>query len=108
MSRLPDATDAQVGVEKIRDYLLNPDNDQNGGKAHLFERVGFERDHWILLADALRAHPLNNDVVETIASTHGIKYVVECHLQTPDDTNPCFRSIWIIEPGKTPRLVTAY
>jgi hypothetical protein len=35
-----------------------------------------------------------------LRSPHGVKYVVECSLETPDRRNPCLRSVWIIETGQ--------
>ncbi len=109
MSQLPNAALAHVEDVKVRDYLLNPGNLQNQGKAGQFERYGFVRDHWQVLADALCKHPTINPVVRMVSSPHGVKYVVECSLETPDHRNPCLRSVWIIEDGQDrPRLVTAY
>jgi hypothetical protein len=109
MTHLPHAATARVAEEKVRDYLLNPDNPQNRGKAAKFTSFGFTRGGWRFLAGALRAHPVVNMVVETARSPHGVKYVVECSLQTPDARNPCIRSVWIIDLGESlPRLVTAY
>jgi len=109
VSQLPNAALAHVGDAKVRNYLLNPGNLQNQGKAGQFGQYGFVRDQWQVLADALCKHPAINPVVRTAASPHGVKYVVECSLETPDRRNPCLRSVWIIEYGQErPRLVTAY
>ena len=109
MSQLPNAALAHVDDVKVGDYLLNPDNPQNQGKAGQFGQYGFVRDRWQVLADALCKHPTVNPVVRMVASPHGVKYVVECNLETPDQRNPCLRSVWIIEVGQDrPRLVTAY
>ena len=109
MSRLPNADAASVDAAKARDYLLNPGNVQNRGKAALFGRYGFTRDDWQVLAAALQSHAVTNPVVQFTQSPHGAKYVVACHLTTPDGRNPCLRSVWIIDAGASnPRLVTAY
>ena len=109
MSVLPNAAIALVEDVKIRDYLLNPGNPQNQGKAGQFGRFGFTRMGWAVLAGALGRHPVQNQVVKITRSQHGAKYVVECTLMTPDGRNPCLRSVWIIENGQSrPRLVTAY
>jgi hypothetical protein len=109
VSRLPNAANAGVDDAKARDYLLNPGNVQNRGKAGQFAQYGFTRHGWQELAQALRAHALMNQVVQTVSSAHGMKYVVQCNLPTPDGRNPCLRSVWIIDIGEQrPRLVTAY
>jgi hypothetical protein len=109
VSKLPGLPAIQVDDVKVRDYLLNPENPQNSGKAGLFTRFGFSRERWAELAESLGRHPVFNDVISTVSSSHGVKYVVQCALQTPDGRNPCLRSVWIVQPGRPgPRLVTAY
>lgn len=109
MIRLPNAPRCLVEAAKVRDYLLSPGNVQNRGKAGQFGKYGFTRAGWSVLAAALRAHPMFNEVAATTTTIHGVKYVVQCHLQTPDRGNPCLTSVWIIETGAIrPRLVTAY
>ena len=100
---------AIVADAKVRDYLLNPDNVQNRGKVALFGRFGFTRADWPALAQALRGHAIANDIVQESHSRHGTKFVVRCHLASPDGRNPCLTSVWIIDVGDTiARLVTAY
>ncbi len=53
MSQLPNAALAHVEDAKVRNYLLNPGNLQNQGKAGQFGQYGFVRDQWQILADAL-------------------------------------------------------
>ncbi len=109
MNNHPHAAHARVDGRKVKDYLLNPGNAQNRGKAALFQSFEFARDRWHVLADALREHAKNNPVIQTSRSAHGMKYVVACQLKTPDGRNPCLTSVWIIEANLTyPRLVTAY
>ena len=78
MGQLPGAPNATANDVKVRDYLLNPDNQQNGGKARQFTQYGFKRSQWTLLAAALKAHPVDNQVVAVTATVHGVKYVVQC------------------------------
>ena len=109
MNWLPNATAAHIDDAKIRDYLLDPGNAQNGGKATRFTQNGFDPAHWQTLGTALRNHPLTNPIAEIVPSSHGIKYVVKCYLQTPDERNPCRTSVWIVDVGgDIPRFVTAY
>ncbi|GGE11456.1 hypothetical protein GCM10011529_17200 [Polymorphobacter glacialis] len=94
---------------KVRDYLLNPDNLQNGGKAGLFASFGFAAAEWSVLAAALSRHVIDNEVVAETISAHGTKYVVRCNLMSPDGRNPCMTSVWIVDVGGSIyRLVTAF
>lgn len=105
--RLP--VGAVVADAKVRDYLLDRSNAQNGGKAALFGQFGFVRDDWPVLALALSQHAVDNEVVAESVSAHGVKYVVRCNLDSPDGRNPCLTSVWIVDAdGRIPRLVTAY
>ncbi len=109
MTLLPNGTEALINDAKIRDYLLNPDNAQNGGKARRFTQYGFDQADWVHLASALKNHPLTNQIATTAMSPHGTKYVVRCNMSTPDQRNPCMVSIWIVENGQIiPRFVTAH
>ena len=106
--KLPEAGSAIVEEAKLRGYLLNASHPGNGGKAALFQAFGFQAAQWEEMRDALRKHPTENDVDRTAQNPHGIKYEAKCNLRTPDGRAPCLTTIWIIERGRPPRLVTAY
>ncbi len=106
---MPSAEHAVATDDKVRNYLLDPHHPNNGGKADQFTRYGFSRDRHGDLAAALRMHAIMNEVIARSTSRHGEKFVVRCHLVTPDGRSPCRTSVWMINPGTTiPRLITAY
>lgn len=50
-----------------------------------------------------------DDIQEAVSSMHGVKYVIDGLLQTPDGETVKVRTIWIIDKGQTrPRFVTTY
>lgn len=105
--QLPSLPLAVVEERKLRDYLLSESRTE--GKAAFFVKFGFAAANWELLREALLLHASMNDVASIIRSPHGVKYVVEGALQTPDGRSPEVRAVWIIENGVVaPRLVTAY
>jgi hypothetical protein len=106
--KLPDAGSAVVEDAKVRDYLLNAAHPGNLGKTALFQAFGFQPAAWEAMRDALRKHPVVNEVVGTTRNPHGTKHEVRCSLGTPDGRDPCLTTIWIVETGCPPRLVTAY
>ncbi len=109
MSYLLNAKLATVTNEKISDYLLNPKHPQNGGKNKFFAAFGFTRAESVILKSAIEQHPVDNEINEDENSVYGQKFVVMCHLQTPDGRNPCIVSVWIMDTGTNiPRFVTAY
>ena len=63
MSLPPDAGNVEVHPTKVIAYLLDSAHLRNGGKAAFFVAFGFDPAHWELLRDALRQHPLANEVV---------------------------------------------
>lgn len=107
--KLPNAALAIVEREKIAEYLLNAAHPDNGGKAAFFLSLGFDRNDWRALAEALRKLALDADVTSRVESRHGKKYVVDGRMETPSKRSPLVRTVWIIDLGlETPRLVTAY
>ena len=105
---LPNAGQAVVAADKIA-YLFNPLHPANQGKAAFFVRFGFSLQHWPTLQTTLRDHPRANLVVRVTSQPFGLKYRVDCSIQSPDGRNPCITSIWMIDHGATvPRFVTAY
>lgn len=94
---------------KIRDYLLNPEHPDNGGKARFFAELGFGRANWKELAIALEANLLDSRTLIPVESQHGTKYVVDGRIQTPTGRVAWIRSVWIVDRGfNAARLVTAY
>ena len=107
--KLPHADKAEVGREKIVDYLLNPAHPDNAGKAPFFVGFGFRREDWPVLAGALCRLAAQGDVAFGMESPHGRKYILDGRLETPGGKTPLVRTIWIIDQAQVaPRLVTAY
>lgn len=107
--KLPNAERACVDREKLTDYLLCFSHPDGGSKAEFFARFGFRVEDWQVLAEALRRHGADNDVVNTVDSAYGPRYAVDGPLETPDGRNPLVRTVWIIEKGSAgPRLITAH
>lgn len=106
---LPNGENAVVEREKVRDYLLNVGHPDGYGKAAFFTTMGFRRDAWQVLADALRQVARDFPVIKSMTSLHGHKYIVDGVLPAPIGQSAFVRTIWIIDAGDdTPRLVTAY
>lgn len=106
--RLPRAEQATLAPEKVHAYLLAPEHPDNKGRALFFHRFGFARDEWPTLASALIAHPARNAVTRVATAGLGTRYRVQCTLVTPDRRNPCIITVWLVESGEPPRLVTAF
>lgn len=107
--KMPNAHLAVVDREKILDYLLNEAHPDNGGKALFFIALGFNREHWEMLASALRQLAQAHAVTNMVASSHGQKYIIDGQIETSGEKSPVVRTVWIVDLGSDrPRLVTAY
>lgn len=105
--KLPNLNEALVEEKKITEYLLSEDN--SGGKKGFFAGFGFTSDNWQQVREALLSHATAHDVTKVMESEHGIKYIIEGEMLTPDGRSPQVRAIWIVDTGKdAPRLVTSY
>jgi len=107
--RVPSAGFALISEAKLRDYLLAPNHPHGRAKATFFIALGFRRPAWRRLAAALRAHLLEHDYEQRMASRYGLKYTVRGGLRTPKGRSVEVVTVWIIETSeKRPRFVTAY
>lgn len=107
--KLPNAGKAFVEPAKLTDYLMSLAHRDGHGKAKFFMRFGFSVTEIELLESSLLKHAVTQPVTQVNETEHGIKYVLECTVQSPDGRNPCIRSVWIIDAGGiAPRLVTAF
>jgi len=107
--KLPNLARAEVSEEKVVDYLLNPSHPDGASKAKFFAALGFERDDWRTLAEALKRVAAENEVAKNSASPYGEKFIVDGQIESPCGKTPVVRTVWIIDAGAdAARLVTAY
>lgn len=105
--KLPHLDQALVETQKITGYLLSEEN--SGGKAAFFVAVGFSLAQPEILRQALLAHAAAHEVASLSETPHGIKYMIDGTMQTPDERAVPIRAVWIVDAGsEAPRLVTAY
>ena len=107
--KMPNAENAVIASEKLRNYLLNPDHRRGGSKAKLLLSMGFQEDQWRQLDAALREQHLTADAEESEENDYGTCYAIVAELTGPDRRTIPFRSIWQIDRGTDyPRLITIY
>lgn len=106
--RLPNAKRAVVEELKITEYLLSLTRTEGASKARFFTRFGFTIEQWEVLAEALYSHCLEDEVVETEETVHGIKHVIFGIIRTLYGREPYIRTVRQIDHGSDfPRFVTA-
>lgn len=107
--RLPNAAHAYVPPEKLTGYLLSPSHPVGGSKARFFHLVGYDEIRAGELEAGLLSIARSEEVVDTVPSPHGVKYIVDGALDTPTGNAVRVRTVWIVERGsERPRFVTAY
>lgn len=107
--KLPNAENAVIAPQKLRDYLLNPEHRRGGSKAKLLRAMGYQADHWQQLETDLRQQHLTAPVEEVEENDYGTSYAIVAGLTGPDARTIPFRSIWQIDLGtEFPRLITMY
>ena len=107
--KLPLVNEAEVPRAKIVFYLLDLNHRSGKSKARFFAGHGYAAERWQELAEALRTHARENEVVKQETTLLGVRFVVEGPLTLRDGVVAEIRSVWFIESGeRVPRLVTAY
>jgi hypothetical protein len=107
--KLPLVSEAEVPRAKIVFYLLDPNHRSGKSKARFFSGHGYAPERWQELAQALRTHASETEVVKQERTVLGTRLVVEGPLTLCDGVVAQIRSVWFIESGeRAPRLATAY
>jgi len=107
--QLPNKENLEIEDGKIEKYLLNLAHDVGGSKAKFFEKFGYTISNSDDFTKAIKKHGNEREVEKTKESSYGIKYELECEIDTPDGRNPCIISVWMIDKDSdNPRLITAY
>ena len=98
----------EISPRKARDYLLNLNHRDGGSKARFFIAKGFSLNLWRTFAEAVARHPIDNPIQATEATEFGLKVMVRYRLRTPDGSDPCILTVWMVEDTGMPRLMTAF
>ena len=100
---------AEIHPDKITKYLLDKEHVDGGDKADRFDGLGFRIEKWEELAQALRIHGADNEIVSSENTGYGVKYIVDGWIETPAGKALYVRVIWQIDKGtEHPRLISAY
>jgi hypothetical protein len=107
--KLPNSENAIVADAKLTEYLLSTTHPEGKDKAVIFYSRGFSLYRLDELRMSLKNLAKENEVSKVMETIHGMKYVVEGLLETPDERGIVLRTIWMVDRGGTiPRLVSAY
>lgn len=107
--QLPNAEQAIIPPEKLRDYLLSVSHRRGRHKAVIFRALGFRAESWFVFETALREQHLTQDAEELPGGQHGQKYQIVAPITGPNRRTGIIKSAWIILHGEdVPRFVSAY
>ncbi|MDP4199721.1 MAG: hypothetical protein Q8922_03860 [Bacteroidota bacterium] len=107
--KLPNVERAVVADSKLTEYLLSTTHAEGKEKAVVFFSRGFSVERLDELRQALLQVAQENPVTQSSETVHGMKFVVEGRLRTPNGLPLSLRTIWMIDRGGTiPRLISAY
>ncbi len=106
--KLPNAQNAIVDLEKLTDYLLNPDHPRGKHKERVLEATcGITAAHANLLQRELMEAANHGDAMPTRTDIYGRRFVVECSVGGPTGT-AVLVTAWIVRAGENfPRFVSA-
>ncbi len=109
MPKLPNAENAVVPIEKLRQYSLNPFHTSGKHKARVFRAaLGFTQADAVQLRHMILAAVLTHDAKQGETDEHGARYMVDFQTKGLNDTET-IRTAWIIDAGETvPRLISCY
>jgi hypothetical protein len=107
--KLPNAEAARIDRDKLRRYLLSETHPIGRWKARFFRGIGFDESNVTLFERSLIEIAETEEVVETLTTLHGTKYVIEGLVRAPSGNLVRLRTVWIVDTGQDrPRFVTAY
>ncbi len=106
---LPNAENAEIPIQKLRDYLLSPIHPVGRFKAAYFRSLGFTLENAADLITALRQIAESNEAIAADRSKYGQKYVVRGSIRGPSGGISRIETVWIVlNSASHPRFITAY
>jgi hypothetical protein len=106
---LPNADNAVVPIEKLKDYSLNTSHEVGKHKAKVFESaLNLHSEDAQFLRTAIIENILVTDAIHFVTNAFGEHYFVDFNLTFKGKTAP-IRTKWTIATGKNyPRLTSCY
>ncbi len=107
--RLPNTESAVVDMEKLRDYVLDPQHPRGRHKARVFAAaLGITTEDAEGLRDELLAAAITYDATPTTHNGYGQRYVLDFHMEWRTK-QAVVRTTWIVLDNEDfPRLTSCY
>ncbi len=109
MPLLPNAEFAEVPIEKLRDYALNPEHPVGKHKARVFQLVlGLTVDDAAFLKDKILLAVLENEAILTRHDEYGKRFNMEFELENKGRSATIMTAWILVENELAPRLTSCY
>lgn len=107
--KLPNAVQAVVEIEKLRDYCLSETHPRGKHKARVFaSTLGITSEHAVELRDLILQGIQNEEAELGEQDEYGQRYVVDVRIRHSGN-EAVVRTAWMVRSGETtPRLTSCY
>ena len=107
--KLPNAEQALIEPEKVRDYLLSASHPVGRFKSAYLQALGYSQDEWEFLRDELLALAKSDAASPGRPIEYGRKFEVRGTLRGRGGRPAGIVAVWVVRHGEDfPRFVTAY
>jgi hypothetical protein len=105
---LPNGELAEISMEKLVGYCLNPEHSRGKDKARVFRaRLGITAENAEVLRSLIQQAALEGEVVQQFATEFGQQFKVDWTI--PGSEGAQLRTIWEVGLAKpNPRLISAF
>jgi filamentous hemagglutinin len=108
---LPNLERAVIAIEKLRDYVLNPDHPKGQNKARVFKAVlGVERKHATVFAEIIKETLVRAPATKNEDSDYGSRWVTHHEIIGINGRSAIITVAWLFkaEQSEVPVLITCY
>lgn len=106
--KLPNSAQAEIPMQKLLSYCLNPDHPSGKHKARLFaSMLGITAENADTLRQLIQTAAVEGEVAQQATTPFGQQFKVDWTV--PDTEDIRLRTIWEITPtNPNPRLISAF
>jgi hypothetical protein len=106
--KLPNGKQAEIAIEKLINYCLNPEHSSGKHKARVFKsRLGITQENAELLLSMIRLAAIEGEVVQQAQTDFGQQFKVDWTI--PNQEEMKLRTIWeVTSTNVNPRLISAF
>lgn len=108
---LPNLEHAVIAIEKLRDYVLNPDHPKGQNKARVFKAMlGIERKHATAFAEIIKETLVRAPAIKNEDSDYGSRWVTHHEIVGINGRPAVVTVAWLFktEQLEVPVLITCY